>query len=165
MIGGTRGRWLAVLVFGLTMGWHHAVAQDSPTPEQAPRTQTPADGTAQEVGGRLVVTGETVVVTGNLDEPPRDSSIATKIETPLLETPRSISIIDRRMLDDLGAINLTQAHDYAVGITVLDERGPASARGFPVGFYDLRRDGLRTYSWSVREPVAVERIQYLRGPA
>src|SRR5262249_39666442 len=30
---------------------------------------------------------------------------------------------------------------------------------------DLRRDGLRTYSWSVREPVALDRIQYLRGPA
>ncbi len=46
-----------------------------------------------------------------------------------------------------------------------DERGPAFARGFPVDFYDLRRDGLRTYSWSVREPVALDRIQYLRGPA
>jgi iron complex outermembrane receptor protein len=34
-----------------------------------------------------------------------------------------------------------------------------------VGFYDLRRDGLRTYSWSVRELAAVERVQYLRGPA
>ena len=76
-----------------------------------------------------------------------------------------MSVVDRRTLDDLSAISVTQAHDYAVGLTPLDERGPASARGFPVGFYDLRRDGLRTYSWSVREPVAVDRIQYLRGPA
>ena len=119
----------------------------------------------QEVGGRLVVSGETVVVTSNPDDPPRDSSIATKIDTPLLETPRSVSIIDRRTLDDMGAISITQAHDYAVGLTLLDERGPAFARGFPVDFYDLRRDGLRTYSWSVREPVAVDRIQYLRGPS
>ena len=65
----------------------------------------------------------------------------------------------------MGAINITQAHDYVVGVIPMDERGPAFARGFPVGFYDLRRDGLRTYSWSVREPVAVDRIQYLRGPA
>jgi iron complex outermembrane receptor protein len=118
-----------------------------------------------DVGGRLVVSGETVVVTGNPDEPPRDSSVATKVSTPLIETPRSISIIDRQMLDDLGAISLTQAHDYVVGLTLLDERGPAFARGFPVDFYDLRRDGLRTYSWSVREPVGLDRIQYLRGPA
>jgi iron complex outermembrane recepter protein len=104
-------------------------------------------------------------VTGNPDEPPRDSSVATKIETPLVETPRSVSIIDRRTLDDMGAISISQAHECVVGLTLLDERGPAFARGFPVDFYDLRRDGLRTYSWSVRELVAVDRIQYLRGPA
>jgi outer membrane receptor for ferric coprogen and ferric-rhodotorulic acid len=50
-------------------------------------------------------------------------------------------------------------------MTPQDERGPGFARGFPVDFYDLRRDGLRTYSWSVREPVALDRIQYLRGPS
>src|SRR4030095_5798617 len=32
-------------------------------------------------------------------------------------------------------------------------------------FYDLRRDGLRTYAWSVREPAALDRVQYLRGPS
>jgi len=29
----------------------------------------------------------------------------------------------------------------------------------------LRRDGLRTYGWSVREPAALDRVQYLRGSA
>lgn len=119
----------------------------------------------QEVGGRLIANGETVVVKGEIDEPVRDSSIATKIDTPLLETPRSITVIDRQTLDDLAVVNITQAHDYSVGITPQDERGTGFARGFPVDFYDLRRDGLRTYSWSVREPVALDRIQYLRGPA
>jgi iron complex outermembrane receptor protein len=47
----------------------------------------------------------------------------------------------------------------------MDDRGPAFARGFRIDFYDLRRDGLRTYTWSVREPAALERVQYLRGPA
>jgi iron complex outermembrane receptor protein len=119
----------------------------------------------REAGGRLIASGETVVVKGEIDQPVRDSSIATKIETPLLETPRSITIIDRQTLDDLSVVNITQAHDYSVGMTPQDERGPGFARGFPVDFYDLRRDGLRTYSWSVREPVALDRIQYLRGPA
>jgi iron complex outermembrane receptor protein len=105
------------------------------------------------------------IVAADPDEPIRDSSVATKIDTPLIETPRSVSIIDRRALDDMGAVNLTQAHDYAVGLTLLDERGPAFARGFPVDFYNLRRDGLRIYSWSVRELAAVDRVQYLRGPA
>jgi iron complex outermembrane receptor protein len=111
-----------------------------------------------------LICGDTAVVTGNPDDPVRGSSVATKIETPLIETPRSITTIDRRTLDDMGVVNISQAHDYTVGLTPLDERGPGFARGFPVEFYDLRRDGLRTYSWSVREPVALDRIQYLRGP-
>ena len=139
-----------------------------PVHAQAPKPAPPPAVTEppciQEVGGRLVICGETVVVRGNPDAPVRASSVATKIETPLIKTPRSITTIDRRTLDDLGVINITQAHDYAVGLTPLDERGPGFARGFPVEFYDLRRDGLRTYSWSVREPVALDRIQYLRGP-
>ena len=154
----------------LTLAARVDAQQPKTTPPEKPATQDQTPPVkevhdVQEVGGRLVVSGETVVVTSNPDDPPRDSSIATKIDTPLLETPRSVSIIDRRTLDDMGAISVTQAHDYAVGVTLLDERGPAFARGFPVDFYDLRRDGLRTYSWSVREPVAVDRIQYLRGPS
>src|SRR5262245_33783866 len=126
----------------------------------APSAAPPPPPTpAQEAGGRLVVSGETVIVKGDVDKPAADSSVATKIETPLLETPRSVSIMDRRTLDDLAAVNISQAHDYTVGLTPLDERGPAVSRGFPVDFYDLRRDGLRTYGWSVREPVALDRIQ------
>jgi iron complex outermembrane receptor protein len=144
-----------------------AFAQQSrpQTPDEQPPAGKAEDAGVREVGGRLVTSGETVVVRGNVDEPPRDSSIATKTETPLLETPRSVSILDRGTLDDLSVINVTQGHDYTVGMTPQDERGPAFSRGFPVDFYDLRRDGLRTYSWSVREPVALDRIQYLRGPA
>jgi iron complex outermembrane receptor protein len=156
----TIASWLSLAVPALVD------AQDiKPSPPPAPVTQPGQASCVQEVGGRLVVCADAIVVTANPDEPVRDSSVATKIETPLLETPRSISIIDRRTLDDMGAVNVTQAHDYAVGLTLLDERGTAFARGFPVGFYDLRRDGLRTYAWSVRELSAVDRIQYLRGPA
>jgi iron complex outermembrane recepter protein len=149
--------WLALA--GGSEAQESKLSQEPPVPDQAETL------TVKEIGGRLVVSDETVVVAANPDQPPLDSSVATKIETPLLETPRSVSIIDRRTLDDMGANSVTQAHDYAVGVTLLDERGPAFARGFPVDFYDLRRDGLRTYSWSVREPAALDRIQYLRGPA
>ena len=113
-----------------------AVAGHSATGPR-PGSETCAAGPAiteppciQEVGGRSLICGETVVVTGNPDEPVRKSSVATKIETPLVETPRSISTIDRRTLDDIGVINITQAHDYAVGFTPLDERGPASLADF-----------------------------------
>src|SRR5262245_13276267 len=159
-----RALWLIVWWTCFASGALLAAQQPAPPGEEKPAAAEQAQ-TVQEIGGRLVASGETVVVKGDRDQPPRDSSIATKIDTPLLETPRSVSVVDQQTLDDLSAINITQAHDYTVGITPQDERGPGFARGFPIDFYDLRRDGLRTYSWSVREPVALDRIQYLRGPA
>jgi iron complex outermembrane receptor protein len=142
-----------------------AAQTPSAKPDQKPAQAVPAKPAVEEVGGRLVVTGETVDVKADLDLLPRDASVASKIDIPLLDTPRSVTILDRRTLDDMSVVNITQAHDYAIGFTPIDERGPASSRGFPVDFYDLRRDGLRTYSWSVREPAALDRIQYLRGPS
>jgi iron complex outermembrane receptor protein len=119
----------------------------------------------QEAGGRLVVSGDTIVVVADYDAAPTEASVATKIETPLRETPRGVSITERRTLDDRLAVNITAAHDYSVSVTPADERGLAFSRGFSVSLFDLRRDGLRTSAWSVREPVALERVQYLRGPA
>jgi hypothetical protein len=68
-----RGGWTwAFALLGLTCTAGAAAAQEQPV---------------REVGGRLIATGETVEVKGEADAPPRDSSIATKIDTPLIETP------------------------------------------------------------------------------
>jgi len=127
--------------------------------------QTRPSDAEQEAGGRLVVSGETIVVVADADTPASNASVATKIETPLRETPRSVSVTERQTLDDRLAVNITTAHDYTVSVMPADERGPAFSRGFSVSLFDLRRDGLRTSAWSAREPVALERVQYLRGPA
>ena len=96
-------------------------------------TQTVDNPAPTAAGGHIHgVAGPVVVVKGDPDQPMRGSSIATKIDTPLIETPRSVTIVDRQTLDDWQAITITQAHDYTVGVTPLDERGPATARGFPV---------------------------------
>jgi iron complex outermembrane receptor protein len=160
----------AVVVLGLGLIVAELARAQEPTRPPADKQATQnekkeGDTSPREVGGRLVVSGETVLVVADPDAVPRDASIATKTDTPLLETPRSVSVTDRRTLDDRLATNVEDAHDYTVGMIPEDERGPGYARGFRVGFYDLRRDGLRTYSWSVREPVALDRVQYLRGPA
>lgn len=155
-----------VALSAASVGMAHAQpTASSHPPAQPPASSPPSTPTDSEVGGRLVITEETVVVGVHPDEPARESSIATKTSTPLRETPRSVSITDRRTLDDRQTIALSDAHDYTVGVIPADERGPAAARGFRLGFYDIRRDGLRTYAWSIREPVAIERVQYLHGPA
>lgn len=155
---------IAVVV---SLSWVLAAVGEAQEPPSKPEAATGAEHHAgvREVGGRLQVTGETVDVVGDADQPVASSSLATKTDTALLDTPRSISVVERKTLDELQAINVSQAHDYVPSFIPQDERGPAFSRGFLVGFYDLRRDGLRTYSWSVRELAAVERVQYLRGPA
>jgi iron complex outermembrane recepter protein len=152
---------LAAVVLCRALAAACAAQEPSPSPVPAAVPQR----AEQEVGGRLQVTGETVEVVADRDRRVLTSSLAEKIDAALLETPRSVTVVERATLDDLQAINVSQAHDYAPGFSPQDERGPGFDRGFAVGFYDLRRDGLRTYSWSVRELAAVDRVQYLRGPA
>ena len=60
-----------------------------------------------EAGGRLVVSGGTIVVVADADRPVNASSLATKTETPLVQTPRSVTVVDRQTLDDMQAINVT----------------------------------------------------------
>jgi len=71
------------------------------------------------------------------DKPIASSSLATKTDTPLLETPRGVTVVDRKVLDDLQAISITQAHDYVPSFSPQDEPGPAFSRGaryrFPGG--------------------------------
>jgi iron complex outermembrane receptor protein len=177
-----RHSWALTYLVCFVLSGAPALAQSPPPPAAAggqtttppcPATKLPpgdpgqskACPEPQEVGGRLVVRGDTVVVSGNPDLPIRDSSVATKTDTPLQETPRSISITGRQTLDDRLATNIADAHDYTTGLMPADDRGPAFARGFRIGFYDVRRDGLRTYAWSIREPAGIERVQYLRGAA
>ena len=93
------------------------------------------------------------------------TSIATKTDTDLLDVPQGVSTISLGLMDDLMISSVTQALDYTTGVFRRGYDGPASSRGFELGWYDYRRDGLRTYTWSIREPIFNERIQYLRGPA
>jgi iron complex outermembrane recepter protein len=166
-----RRGWVdAVAVFSLAISCGSVASADEPPPAtddkraRPPAESKPAPLEITESGGRLVITGVAVDVVAPSDFRTPNTSIATKTDTPLLEVPQSVTVVDRDLLDDMQANNIAQAHDYAAGLTPQDETGAAFSRGFPIGFYDLRRDGLRTYSWSICEPAALDRIQYLRGP-
>ncbi len=68
-------------------------AQKPASPDPAAPAKPSEEQRVKEVGGRLVISGETVLVTADPDRPPADASIATKTDTPLRETPRSIAVI------------------------------------------------------------------------
>ncbi len=125
-----------------------------------------------EVGGRQKLSKEMIeeiqvfgTPTSNEGYMTKSSSIATKVETDLLEVAQGVSTINLEFMEDISIRNLTDALDYIPGVFRQGYEGPATSRGFSLGYYDYRRDGMRIFTWSIREPVFNERIQYLRGPA
>jgi iron complex outermembrane recepter protein len=99
------------------------------------------------------------------------SAAASKTDTPLLETPQSISVITRDRLDDQGAQTLQDALRYSAGVRAdafgYDNRGDwAYIRGTSFVQY---QDGLKAlfgnYNNTRPDPYTLERVEVVRGPA
>lgn len=104
------------------------------------------------------------------------SLTATKTDTPLSETPRSVSVVTQEQIDDQGAQTLGDILEYVPGISAANyPAGDALAgdifyirgmnqRDYGYGTY---RDGLRmqpnAYSTSA-EPFGLERVEVFKGP-
>lgn len=103
----------------------------------------------------------------------RRSATGTKTDTPLLETPQSVSVVTREQMDAQGAQRVEQALRYTPGAQVeafgTDNR---ASTVFMRGFWNtnVHLDGLKlqngpVYStWNV-ESYGLERVEVLRGPA
>ncbi len=110
----------------------------------------------------------------------RRSDTATKTDTPLIETPQSITVIPRSQMDDQGATTVSQALRYSAGVlgeTRLSSGGRYDSvfiRGFGgagsgAGFVNTL-DGLRyqrgiSFLVPSYEPWGLERVEVLRGPS
>ncbi|WP_245259753.1 TonB-dependent siderophore receptor [Methylopila sp. 73B] len=103
------------------------------------------------------------------------SATGSKTDTPLIETPRSISVIARDELADRGATTLQEALAYTPGVAsfasgrslVLDE---FLLRGFDTAAGNLGqlRDGLKLQANvydGAQEPYGLERVEVLKGAA
>ncbi len=123
----------------------------------------------------LVVEGERERADGPVDGPfATQSATATKTDTPIIETPQSISVISSQDMSARGARSLAQSIRYATGITT-ENRGGAvgrydlfSIRGFSTSQTYL--DGMLMpyngwYSSPQIAPEMVERLEILKGPA
>ncbi|VUS60361.1 Ferrichrome-iron receptor [Klebsiella spallanzanii] len=114
---------------------------------------------------------ETIVVTSQIQ------SGATKIATPDIETPQSVSIITREQFEEQGAISVRQAVSYTPGV-YSNQIGASNRfdyivlRGFSDGSLDnVYLDGLKmmgdtnSHSSLVVDPWFLENIEVVRGPA
>lgn len=98
------------------------------------------------------------------------STAGTKTDTPILETPQSISVVTADQMEAQGAQTVTDALRYTSGVDVqpfgLDERFDwLNIRGYDASAF-LYRDGLGVPSNQIKlEPYGLERLEILKGPA
>jgi iron complex outermembrane receptor protein len=163
---------LAALLAGTGLGYRMADAQTvaiepaaADAARKGPVVLNPLPVTAE---------GESETATGPVDGyVATRSATGTKTDTPIVETPQSISVITRDQLDTQNVERVAEALRYTAGaqsdIYGVDARGDwITIRGMEEGKY---HDGLRTpddgllYGWWKVEPYGLERIEVMRGPS
>ena len=99
------------------------------------------------------------------------TTTGTKTDTPILETPQSISVVTNQQMTEQGAKTMQEAVRYSVGVTAeaygLDNRGDwLFIRGVEhTQIVDGLRTESRTYDIPRPDPYFLERIEILRGPS
>jgi len=98
------------------------------------------------------------------------SASATRTDTAIHETPQSISVVSKDVVEDLGATRLQGALDYAGGVGRANNFGGQglttfTVRGFTTG--EFYRNGFPINRGYPNMPDAntIERLEVLRGPA
>ena len=93
-----------------------------------------------------------------------------KFPEKLVDTPRSVTVLSKELLEDKSATSLKQAILSTAGVTLgTGEGGNAFGDRFFIRGFDARNDifidGMRDAGVSVRENFFTEQVEILRGPA
>ena len=109
----------------------------------------------------------TIIVTGALE----DASTATKTDTPIIETPQPITVVDDELYLAQGAISIGDTLNYVAGVTA-NPYGPDSrvdgalVRGInALQFRDGMRDIFSYYASIRSDPYNFDQVELVRGPA
>lgn len=135
--------------------------------------QTPADTTeSQRVLPKVEINAEHEVANGPVDGyRATRSATGTKTDTPLIQTPVSVQVVSRDLMDDQQILTIGDAIKNVSG--VYTRQGPDgntmdsfNIRGFQVHNYGgSYLDGVKDFSRAPKETAGLERIEVLKGPA
>lgn len=142
----------------------NAFAQDSTNNENA--------GGATQLAP-IVVSGQSSGTSDNKTIAAKKSRGATKIDTPLVETPRSVSVVTKKELEERGVQDIIEAVRYSAGVQTgsygFDPRfDQIYVRGNDITTTGDFRDGLRqpymNYGMFRTDPYALDRVEVIKGP-
>ena len=111
-----------------------------------------------------------VIVTGEQDEgyAPSEATSATRTDTPLRDTPRTIQVIPEQVLQDQAITRVTDAIQNTSGVVQDGGFGGTADQLNIRGFFidNVFVDGFRsTFASGFSETANIERVEVLRGPA
>ena len=110
------------------------------------------------------VDGDTIMVTAT-------QYAGTKTDTPIIETPQPITVIDADRYLSQGAISISDTVKYAAGVLANPYGRDTRVDGFTIRGLDALqfRDGMRDifsyYASITSDPYNFSRVEILRGPA
>lgn len=151
-----------------------APAKKKQATKQAPaKKAAPAQAAATEAAPTSPSPGAPGSGTGPVEDyAAKTSASGTKTDTPLRQTPQSITVVGKEQIRDMGSQSLNETVRYAPGVVAdgygLDIRGDYSLiRGTTsTVFLDGMRKSYGSYTnQATTEPYLLERVEVLRGPA
>ncbi|MDO5290242.1 MAG: TonB-dependent siderophore receptor [Pseudomonadota bacterium] len=142
-----------------------AQAQQSPSAPIA-QAQAPSQPQADTTLAPVTVTGEQE--SGSYQAPAAASS--PKFTAPLLDTPKSVTVVPQELMQDRGATSLQDVLRTTPGITLGAGEGgtPNGDRPFVRGYEastDIFVDGLRDYARGSHETFNLETVEIIKGPS
>ncbi|MEK9279898.1 TonB-dependent receptor [Bradyrhizobium sp. ISRA442] len=154
-------------------------AASKPTPEQV-RARNALRRAAQQEAAQQAAAVTPGSASGAVDRDPyADPEAPYKVDhvqasgkfpEPLLNTPKTITVLSKEVLEDKNATTLKEIGRSTAGVTLgSGEGGNAFGDRFFIRGFDARNDvfidGIRDPAVSIRENFFTEQIEILRGPA
>lgn len=110
---------------------------------------------------------EEIVVTGQKSYM-RLTETATKMELDLLDTPLSVTMLNRAFLEDISSESLADAYPYTLGLSQSGANANSfTLRGLSSDLQNIQVDGLPGLASRFGSPTTanIERVEVLKGPA
>ncbi len=145
-----------------------AAGTSRPVSRPAPRSRTsPSSAPSSAPVAPVVVTPVQTAPLVFEDRAPA----SLKIDAPIAETPRSVSVVTQQQMQDRGALNLQDALNYTPGVSAgpygLDTRGDWTfVRGVaPIAYVNGMRGIFGYYNNTRPHTYALDTLEVIKGPA